>query len=331
MSLSTQQQIEIAGIKDGVIIMKDGSYRIILEVTATNFALKSDMEQNALVMQYQSFLNSLHFPIEIAIRSKRLDLTPYLAKIKVLGEKQPNELVHMLTSDYVDFVGKLVTIANIMKKSFYVTVSYSAVSVKQVGLFNLLFGQKVQKFDHLKISDVDFKAATEKLLENAGIVASGLGSMGLHCFQLSTEQIIELFYQIYNPAESTKERLTDASMLDSAVVSTKKIMPASGSQDEHGNAPTLIDNTHIVTASIKQESEQRKQGVNTAEEATPPPAENSATYGVNDQAAPQNKTGNNNLPELNELETEPANLQTALPPLDNLAKDNDGQQSTPTT
>ena len=257
MAFSTQQQIDIAGIKDGVVIMRDGSYRLVLQVTATNFALKSENEQNALIFQYQSFLNSLHFPIEIVVRSKRLDLTPYLAKIQALSDKQSSELTRMLANDYIDFVGKLVNVANIMKKTFYVVVSYSVVSVQKVNLFNMLFGQKVQSFDHLKISDEDFKNSTEKLLENANIIAGGLGSMGLHCFQLSTEQIIELFYQIYNPAESSKERLENASVLSSEVVSVKQAEVAAETGEPTADS-SMIDNTHIVTQTIEQEAKIRK-------------------------------------------------------------------------
>ena len=332
---STQQQIEIAGIKDGIVIMKDGTYRVILGVTATNFALKSEMEQNSLIMQYQSFLNSLHFPIEIAIRSKRLDLAPYLTKMKALGDKQSSELIRALSADYVDFVGKLVTIANIMKKSFFVAVAYSPISVKQVGLFNMLFGQKTQKFDHLKISDADFKIATDKLLENAGIVASGLGSMGLHCYQLSSEQIIELFYQIYNPAESTKERLTDAETLASQVVSIKKDGPKDPAQPDPSNngAPPLIDNTHIVTAQMQQDAEQRRQTSEMEENGATPvtpgqPAQPTPAQGA--EPAPAAK-----LTELNELDVNAVNAAAANPttvtPLDNLSKDDDGSDTKPTT
>ncbi|HOX41417.1 MAG TPA: hypothetical protein PK263_04435, partial [bacterium] len=94
-SFSTQQFIDIAGIKDGIVILKTGGYRLVLQVSAVNFDLKSEQEQNSLIFQYQSFLNSLHFPIEILIRSKRLDLTPYLDSIKKLGENQSNELIKM--------------------------------------------------------------------------------------------------------------------------------------------------------------------------------------------------------------------------------------------
>lgn len=265
MVFSTQQAIDIAGVKDGVIIMKDGSYRLIMQVAAINFALKSEQEQNSLVFQYQSFINSLHFPIEIVVRSRRLDLAPYLKKLGDKAQDQTNELIKMQIIDYVDFVGKLITMANIMKKSFYVVVSYSPISVQHTGLFDR-FLNKSQTFDHLKISDQEFQQRTEKLMESANITASGLGGMGLHCFQLSTEEIIELFYQIYNPDEAAKERVTDAAALSAPVIVSEdeikdeqKDKSEETAATEENQASNMIDNTEIVVEQHKQEAEMRRQ------------------------------------------------------------------------
>jgi type IV secretory pathway VirB4 component len=122
MVSSTQQSVPIAGVKDGIIVLKNGGYRMILEISAINFSLKSEQEQNSLVFQYQSFLNSLHFPIQIVIKSKLLDLSPYLNKVKQASDKSLNELIKTQIEDYIDFVGKLVSVANIMKKSFYIII-----------------------------------------------------------------------------------------------------------------------------------------------------------------------------------------------------------------
>lgn len=257
MVFSTQQVIDIAGVKDGVIIMKDGSYRLIMQVAAINFALKSEQEQNSLVFQYQSFINSLHFPLEVVIRSRRLDLAPYLKKLGDKTKDQKNELIKMQTEDYVDFVGKLINMANIMKKTFYAVVSHNPISVKQTGIFDRFFN-KGQVFDHLKISDSEFKNHSEKLTERANIVASGLGGMGLHCFQLSTEEIIELFYQIYNPDEAAKERVTDAASLSSPVVVSEDEVSHTDKPKE-GQTENVIDNSQIVVAQRKQEAEMRRQ------------------------------------------------------------------------
>lgn len=259
MAYSTQQSIPIAGIKDGIVILKNGGYRMVLEVSAVNFALKSEQEQNSIVFQYQSFLNSLHFPIEITIRSKRLDLNPYLAKIKKSSETSINDLIKVQINDYVDFVSQLISVANIMKKSFYVVVPYDPITVAKLNVFQGLFA-KTQTFDHLKIADSEFKASVDQLKARGDTVASGLGSMGLHCVQLSTKELIELFYQVYNPDEAGKERLEDINQISSQIVESKAEMNSSIQTDTNiDETGAAIDNSAIVQAQQKQAAEQRRQ------------------------------------------------------------------------
>lgn len=260
MAFSTQQSVPIAGIKDGIVILKNGGYRMILEISAINFSLKSEEEQNSLVFQYQSFLNSLHFPIEVVIRSKRLDLSPYLTKVQKASEKSINELIRTQIEDYVDFVGKLISIANIMKKSFYVVIPFDPINVKKLNILDSLFS-KAKSFDHLKISDAEFKTMTGQITERANTIASGLGQMGLHCIQLSTEEIIELFYQIYNPDEAGKERVTDAGALDSPVVISQGEVNVAGVKPptEKEEFARAIDNTAIVEQQQKQAGSERRQ------------------------------------------------------------------------
>lgn len=263
---STQSQIDIAGIRDGLLLMKDGSYRLILQVAAANFSLKSEQEQNSIIFQFQGFLNSLHFPIEVVIRSRQLDLSPYLAKVQKRFEAEPNELIKMQIADYTDFLKKLIEMANIMKKTFYVTVSYNPVGVKQMGILDKIL-KKQSVFDHLKVSETEYKSHTEKLMERGTIVASGLGTMGLHCFQLSTEQLIDLFYQIYNPDEASKERIKDPTMLSSAIIAsqdefTGEQKPGTGAKVAEAAAPeTMIDNSSLVKAQKEQEAAQKKQEI----------------------------------------------------------------------
>ncbi|MFA7252944.1 MAG: hypothetical protein WC107_00135 [Patescibacteria group bacterium] len=268
MVFSTQQAIDIAGIKDGIIILKDGSYRIVLQVAAANFNLKSEAEQNSIVFQYQGFLNSLHFPIEIIIRSKQLDLAPYLKKLTDIAKSQGNELLKAQTDDYIDFIGELITMANIMKKNFYVVVSYQPMAIQQSGLFDKLFKpKKATIYDHIKITDQEFETNAKKIMERGAIVAQGLGSMGLHCFQLSTEQLIELFYQVYNPDEASKERIEDAVSLASPIIiaaseTKKKMKVADAAETENDGKKSqeeldMIDNSNVVLAQRKIEQEER--------------------------------------------------------------------------
>jgi hypothetical protein len=184
-----------------------------------------------------------------------------------------------------------------MKKSFYVVIPYDPISVKKLNLFEGLFA-KTQKFDHLKITDTDFQAATSQLTERGNVIASGLGSMGLHCFQLSTEEIIELFYQIYNPEEAGKERIADVDTLSSPVIVAKseaQSVQTANNQQNNEAFQRSIDNASIVQEQQKEAAQQRRQEATKDGEKqmrvaqTPSPNPNSVI--------PNNETANNqNLP-----------------------------------
>ena len=251
---STQNYVEIAGIKDGIIILKNGGYRLIFSVSAVNFSLKSEEEQNSLIFQYQSFLNSLHFPIEIVMRSKRLDLSPYLKKINDAKEKQNNDLLKLQTEDYIGFVKELIKIANIMKKTFYVVVPYDPINLKGASFLGKMF--KKSGSSKVRVSDTEYKRYRDELMERANTVASGLGSMGLHSVQLKTEEIIQLFYRIYNPQIAPKEQFTDAQNLSSSVISkTDEKIEEKQSPEPPKNEEKVIDNTAIVEDRQKKETQ----------------------------------------------------------------------------
>ena len=254
---STQTNIPIAGMKDGILIMRDGQYRIVLEVAAINFELKSEQEQNAIVFQYQSFLNSLHFPIEIVVQSKRLDLSPYLKKIRDLSTKQTNELIKVQTADYVDFVEQLINLANIMKKRFYVVVGLQPLTVSTGFLDKLL--KKNEPKAKLRISETDFESYSKDLRQRAQTVAQGLGGLGLHVRQLNTQEVVELFYEVYNPEVAGKERLEDPNDVAGSYVTQLKHdeQEAEASLQEAGGQNTsLIDNKAVVTATQQEKSRQ---------------------------------------------------------------------------
>jgi len=250
---TTQHNIPIAGMRDGIMVLNDGQYRIVMEVSATNFALKSEQEQNSLIFQYQSFLNSLHFPIEIVIQSKRLDLAPYVANIKKLAKNQDNELLRIQTIDYADFIGQLIEIANIMKKRFYVVVGYQPLNMN-VGIFDKIFS-KGDKISTLKIPEEEFENYAKKIRQRATNVAQGLGSMGLHCKQLSTQEMIEEFYLVYNPNVADKERLTDINAISSSMISREK----GGEDVSKTQSEETIDNTEQVKAEQEKIKNERNR------------------------------------------------------------------------
>lgn len=299
-SSSTQQFIDIAGIKDGIVIMKNGGYRLIFSVSAVNFSLKSSEEQNSLIFQYQSFLNSLHFPIEIVMRSKKLDLNPYIKKLETIKNAQTNELIKLQTEDYMDFVNELINLANIMKKTFYVVVSYDPSTIKAPSIVDKLF-KKEDGPASIRISDVEFNRYRDELMERANSVANGLAGMGLHCTSLNTEQVIELFYMIYNPEIADKERLENTmDLTEEFVTKTKEANQSKEPDSEQEEAPA-IDNFSVIQENQKREAQERLreeeendklddvQAMQESTSTTPPP-QNPAPQA----SAPQNQYSQSN-------------------------------------
>lgn len=316
---STQSNILLAGIKDGIAIMKGNQYRLILEVSAVNFDLKSEQEQNTLVFQYQSFLNSLHFPIQIVVQSKKLDLSTYLKKIGELAGKQNNELIKVQTEDYIDFVGQLINMANIMKKRFYVVVGYQPISAN-VGLFDKIF-PKSRDSNKIRISEDDFTSYSKELRQRAQTVAQGLGSMGLHCRQLTTQEVIEMMYEIYNPDVAGKEKLSSAEEFSGSFYT--QIKPGQGfpeteaTNDNPQQAEVVIDNKTVVETAQKQMA-RYNQAVTT----------NTKEPAVADNPAPVNQTQasskTENMPSDIPDQKQPAPSDTDAPQQDNQSNKNYG-------
>src|SRR5882724_7180748 len=127
---STQAYLDVQEVKEATVVMRDGSLRAVLAVSSTNFSLKSGDEQNAMIGSYQNFLNSLEFPIQILMQSRKLDINSYLDKLRGVAQQQTNELLRIQTQEYVEYVSKLVEFASIMNKSFYVVIPLGTASVK---------------------------------------------------------------------------------------------------------------------------------------------------------------------------------------------------------
>jgi type IV secretory pathway VirB4 component len=212
---STQSHINISRIQDGVVITKDGGLRMVILVSAVNFALKRDEEQNALIYQYQNFLNSLTFSIQIVIQSRQLDLTGYLAKLDARLAAQTNELLQIQTADYIDFVKRMISIANIMDKKFFIVVPYNPVNLAKRSFFDKLIHPNKTAPD---IGALEFKQYREELLQRINVIMSGLSPLGLRSIPLDTQQLIELYYQTFNPEEGGKERLTNEELLVSPLI-----------------------------------------------------------------------------------------------------------------
>lgn len=202
---ATQEIIPIKEIRDGVVILKDGSLKMVVMASSLNFALKSEDEQNAVILQYQSFLNSLDFPIQFFIESRKLNINPYLTNLQEAEKNQPNDLLKIQIKEYMEFIKNFVKSTDIVSKSFYIVVSYKpSFASGQKGIFAGLFGKKSPS---QKTSDKkdQFEESRLQLQQKADMVKQGLARCGVRVAPLSTEELIELFYKLFNPGELEKE------------------------------------------------------------------------------------------------------------------------------
>lgn len=208
---STQTFLKIAEVKNDTIVLKNGGLRGVLSVSSINFNLKSEDEQNAIIYSYQGFLNTLEFPIQIVVRSKKLDIDDYLEDLKKVGENQTNQLLQQQTFEYIEYVSKLVEYADIMEKEFYVIVPYDPFRAQELNLFQKFFQNMNPKdnYSEVKKRHEEFAELKKKLTARINTVKIGLENCGLQVEELNTKQLIELFYQSYNPSASRYQKLDD--------------------------------------------------------------------------------------------------------------------------
>jgi len=194
---STQNFLEIAEIKEGILILKTGHIRSVLMVSSANFALKSTEEQEAIVFQFQNFLNSLDFPLQIVVQSRRLNITGYIDALKNLEANQQNQLLKEQTADYRTFVEQLIKGGSIMAKNFFVVVPFSLAEV--VGGIQKDTQQKKKAG---KLSENQFRRMKNQLWQRIEFTALGLRRAGLQVVPLNSEELIELFWSAHHPKEA---------------------------------------------------------------------------------------------------------------------------------
>jgi hypothetical protein len=205
----TQKLVDIAEIRDDVVIMKDNTLRAVMLVSSVNFALKSEQEQNAIVYAYQDFLNSLDFPIQIAVTSRKIDIMPYLDQVRQLRRQQTNELLRLQMDEYINFIANdLVKSNNIMTKTFMIVVPFSLGESKRVNFFTKLFKNVKSTTTVPKAyNDQDFYHYRTQLFQRLEQAAVGLQAIGLRVVPLRSRELLELYYTLYNPASSRNQHL----------------------------------------------------------------------------------------------------------------------------
>jgi hypothetical protein len=201
---STQEFVPIQEVRDGVIVLKDGGMRAILLASSLNFALKSDDERQAIILQFQDFLNSLDFSIEILVQSRRLDIRPYLALLEEQEKKQLNSLMKIQTQEYIEFIKNFTENTSIMTKNFFVVITYDpaiSATAKTSGIASVFGGKKTGT---AAVEQKSFDENRTQLEERLSVVEQGLVRTGIRVARLGTEEVIELFYKAFNPGESEK-------------------------------------------------------------------------------------------------------------------------------
>lgn len=194
---STQQFVPIANIHDDVVILKNGQMCTILLATSINFALKSTDEQQAILSQFQSFLNSIDFSIQIYIQSRRLDIRPYVDTLHTLEPRQDNDLMKVQLREYIEFIKSFTSQVDIMTKNFFVVVPYTPLRLEVKGLSKFL---NPKQNAEEAASDKFFEDRTQ-LEQRVTVVEQGLGRIGIRTSALSTDQLVELYYHIFNPED----------------------------------------------------------------------------------------------------------------------------------
>ncbi len=199
---STQEFVPVKEVRDGIIVLKGGGMRAVLLASSLNFALKSEDEQTAFIVQFQNFLNSLDFSVQIFVQSRMLDIRPYVATLEAAYKEQLDDLMRIQIREYIEFIKSFTEAANIMTKNFFVVVPYAP------GLAPISGGPSFLPWNRAKAGSAEanktFEEQVSQLEQRISIVQQGLIRTGVRTVQLGTEEAIELLYKMFNPGEEGK-------------------------------------------------------------------------------------------------------------------------------
>lgn len=210
---STQNSLQLSEIRDSMVIMNDGTFRAVIACKSINFDLMSEREREGVEYSYQNFINSLNFPVQILVRSQRVDIGPYIEKLVTTRRSQDNMLLGVLMDDYINFIDNLAEEANIMEKSFYITVPFFPDGDVQnlinqgKGFFGKLFARPQNVIT--KIDSAAYQKAKDEIANRVNVVQSGLFQIGVQSAQLDTRALGELYYSYYNPDTALRQPLGD--------------------------------------------------------------------------------------------------------------------------
>ncbi len=205
---STQDHLDIVDIRDSLLILKGGVVALVVQCSAINFDLLSEGEQDAMIGAYASLLNSLAFPLQVIVRSKKVDISNYIDTLRALELKQKNKHLKKRIEAYLQFVENLVSKKEVLNKSFYIVIRYGEpLFVKENNLIQNLLGQSEKKPKEIKNKANLIEKANQDLGPRLDHLIDQLGKIGIESHQLSTQELVTLFYEIYNPSSAYEERL----------------------------------------------------------------------------------------------------------------------------
>ena len=208
---STQSLLPIDSIRDSIVILRDGSLRAVLMASSVNFDLKSTAEQDSIIFAYQHFLNSLDFPIQIQVSSRVLNISGYMKYLEDIKQFQQNELLRIQTEEYMHFIRELIENANIVNKTFYIVVPFNPLEAQKKSLVQEILGGTSGS---IKYSTEQFEKYKTQLWQRVNGVMYGIRRTGVYTTPLNTQELIELYYSLYNPDSTPSDSLHDINDLD---------------------------------------------------------------------------------------------------------------------
>ncbi|MBC8464919.1 MAG: hypothetical protein H8D63_00890 [Parcubacteria group bacterium] len=204
-SQASQRFVPIKEVRDGVAVMEDGSLKMVLMTSSVNMSLKSPDEQQSILIQFQNFLNSLDFSVQIYIQSRRYDVRPYVALLERREKEQINDLSKVQIREYIRFIKTFTEQTNIMSKNFFIVVPYTPSFIAtDTGILGDVLGTKKKRSRGEDKEQDEFEVNRSQLEQRAYVVQQGLVRTGIRTSPLGTEELIELFYRIFNPGELDK-------------------------------------------------------------------------------------------------------------------------------
>lgn len=211
-SPSTQQLVSVREVRDSVLLLKDGSMRAIVEVSAINFELRSEDEQIAIIQNFQKFINSIDFPLQICIQSRRLYIDNYLKLASEASGQLDNELLRIQANEYIKFIKELSSLTNIMSKKFYIVVPFYVFEAPtKAGIMQSIRSIVGSNTGTVEMPEEKFETYRNQLMQRSELIFGGLVGLGLKTRLLERDEMVQMFYNLYNPMTKSSEEKTTKS------------------------------------------------------------------------------------------------------------------------